>query len=358
MRIVDTPRVICSNEDSPFGYFAWPTVCRLPDGALAAACSGFRMGHVCPFGKAVIFYSRDEGKSWTRPAPVIDTPLDDRDAGLCTAGRSVILTSFNNKVAFQRSVLEKSITKKGSSAETGLISAYLDSVPADAEEKYLGSTYKISGDGGYTFGELKKSPVTSPHGPCVTPDGRVIWVGRRFIDTAGGTQIQCCELDINGNFVKISEIPDVDDESGGLSMHEPHAICLPGGKIVAAIRVQRGGERRVFTTYVSMSIDSGKSFSQPVRILPILGGSPPHLLLHSSGVIVMTYGYRERPYGIRAALSRDSGESWESGIVLTDDAGNADLGYPASVEFGDGKVLTVYYENTGRAVIKQIVWEL
>jgi hypothetical protein len=358
MKIVDLPKVICSNEDSPFGYFAWPTVCRLPDGSLAAVCSGFRLKHVCPFGKAVIFYSRDEGKSWTRPAPVIDTPLDDRDAGICVAGDRVILTSFNNKVSFQRNVLEKTITKKGSSAVTGLIASYLDTIPSDAEEKYFGSTYKISGDGGYNFGELRKSPVTSPHGPCVTPDGRVIWVGRRFTDDAGGSQIKCCELDADGNFKEISEIPDVDDGFGGLAMHEPHAVVLPDGKIIAVIRVQREGERRVFTTYVSKSTDGGRSFAQPVRVLPILGGSPPHLMLHSSGVIVMTYGYREKPYGIRAAISRDGGESWDVDIVLTDDAGNADLGYPASVELGDGSILTVYYENTGRAVIKQVVWEL
>jgi hypothetical protein len=31
MKIVDSPKVICSNEDSIFGYFAWPTVCLLPN---------------------------------------------------------------------------------------------------------------------------------------------------------------------------------------------------------------------------------------------------------------------------------------------------------------------------------------
>ena len=37
---------------------------------------------------------------------------------------------------------------------------------ASTANSYLGSTYKISEDGGYTFGELKLAPVTSPHGPC------------------------------------------------------------------------------------------------------------------------------------------------------------------------------------------------
>ena len=43
-----------------FGGFNWPSVARLPDGRIAAVCSGFRLGHVCPFGKAVICYSSDE----------------------------------------------------------------------------------------------------------------------------------------------------------------------------------------------------------------------------------------------------------------------------------------------------------
>jgi sialidase-1 len=358
MKIVDSPKVICSNEDSIFGYFAWPTVCLLPGGCLAVVCSGFRLKHVCPFGKAVVSYSRDEGKSWTRPAPVIDTPLDDRDAGICAFGNRVILTSFNNTVDFQRRIFMNTVTEKGSSTETELIEAYLKNISTEAEKKYLGSTYKISEDGGYNFGGLKKSPVTSPHGPCFTPDKRLIWVGRRFSDNSGVTQIQCCVLDADDNFIIISEIPDVSDDFGGLSMHEPHAICLPDGTIVVAIRVQRNGEHRVFSTYVSRSDDGGISFNMPVRVLSVLGGSPPHLLLHSSGVIVMTYGHREKPYGIRAALSRDNGESWETDIVLTDDATNIDLGYPASVELGDGKILTVYYENTGRAVINQLVWEM
>ena len=62
MRIIEQPKTIIDNPDSIFGYFAWPTVARLYDGTLAAVCSGFRLRHICPFGKAVISYSRDDGK--------------------------------------------------------------------------------------------------------------------------------------------------------------------------------------------------------------------------------------------------------------------------------------------------------
>ena len=167
--------VLCQNADSPFFYFGWPTVTRLPDGTLAMAASGFRLEHVCPFGKGVIAYSKDEGESWTHPAVVIDTPLDDRDCGLtCFGEGKVILTSFNNTTAFQRQcnadrLLSSSAQER---AKAELIEAYTRYVDAmGLQETYLGSTYRISEDGGYRFGPVRKSPVTAPHGPCRMLDG-------------------------------------------------------------------------------------------------------------------------------------------------------------------------------------------
>ena len=90
------PTVIMSNEDGRHKYFAWPTVARLKNGRIAAVASGYRLSHICPFGKTVISFSDDEGKTYTRPAPVIDTPLDDRDAGVTTFGEGrVFFSSFN-----------------------------------------------------------------------------------------------------------------------------------------------------------------------------------------------------------------------------------------------------------------------
>lgn len=103
VELMGSPKVIMSNPEGRFRYFAWPSVARLQNGSIAAVASGFRLRHLCPFGKAVIAYSFDEGESYTNPAPVIDTPLDDRDAGILAYGeKNVIITSFNNTVAMQR----------------------------------------------------------------------------------------------------------------------------------------------------------------------------------------------------------------------------------------------------------------
>ena len=63
----------------------------------------------------------------------------------------------------------------------------------------------------------------------------------------------------------------------------------------------------------------------------------------------MSYGYRQEPYGERVAISRDEGASWEHDLVLRDDGPDSDLGYPASVELSDGRVLTVYYQKPNRS---------
>ena len=128
--------IVMDNPNSLFSYFGWPSVTRLPDGTLAATASGFRMAHMCPFGKSVISYSRDEGETWTRPAVLIDTLLDDRDTGIaCIGGNRVMVTSFNNKLEQQRVWADQNYavnTKLGSAARA-FKQAYCDLAAATGD---------------------------------------------------------------------------------------------------------------------------------------------------------------------------------------------------------------------------------
>ena len=344
-------QVICSNPHSVFRYFAWPSVERLHDGTLAAVCSGFRLGHVCPFGKVVICYSRDEGQTWTAPAPVMDTPMDDRDAGLTAFGSGrVMLTSFNHPFTFYR----KENEMYGSPERRQLISAYLDYVePTDAEAKYLGSTYRISEDGGYTFGPVRIAPVSAPHGAIRMPDGSLIYIGRASAPESCGSSfppeastLSVWKFDEQDAFIKLCDIENIGDEHGWMLSCEPHALALPDGRIILHIRVQRKEPYRVFTIYQCESFDGGHSFTRPHQILSDLGGSPPHLMQHSSGRIICSFGYREAPCGIRVSFSDDQGETWSEPYVLEDGCPCWDMGYPATVEREDGSLLTIYYEAT------------
>lgn len=348
--LLGRPKVIMSNPMSLHNYFAWPTVARLKNGRIAAAASGYRLRHVCPFGKTVMSVSENGGETYSLPMPVIDTVLDDRDAGLCPFGESgLILTSFNNSAAFQRS----------KPYAEGYSLAYLDKVTPEMEDKYLGSTFRVSFDNGVTFGPLYKSPVTSPHGPVELADGTVLWVGRTHsaVDIfEDGNKLCAYTLDPHTGEMELrGEIPPVFEDGVLLGSCEPHTVGLPDGRLLCHIRVQEHG---YFSLYQSESADGGISWTEPVALLDKKGGAPSHMVLLRDGVLLATYGYRQVPCGIRYMVSRDLGKTWSAGHVLyedlgeysldghTEDAGNhKDIGYPSTVECADGSLLTVYYAH-------------
>lgn len=340
---------------APFGkhnYFAWPTAVRLKNGHVAVGASGFRLEHICPFGKAVLSFSTDECETFSLPAPVIDTPLDDRDCGLCAFGdSSLIVTSFNNTAAFQR----------GCHPDDPYINAYLDTVTAEEEQRFLGSVFRISHDNGQTFGPLYKSPVTSPHGPCVLPDGSLLWVGRGFDKALAhepGTEgIEARRIFPDGTNEYVGSIENVTVNGIAPLLCEPHAIVLDNGDILCHIRAEAYGENRMFTTLQCVSHDNGRTWTRPEPLLGQTGGAPAHLLKHSSGDILSVYGYREAPFGIKVMISRDGGESWMTGLDLHVNGVEDDLGYPATVELADGTLFTVFYahekENTPAVILGQ-----
>ena len=189
IKILEDARVIISNYGSIHNYFGWPTVKRLKNGRLALGASGFRLQHVCPFGKAVLSFSDNDGKSWTASAPIIDTVLDDRDAGLCPFGESgLIITSFNNTRKMQKDYLNSGGDFRAVE-EKAYILGYLSQITDKQEQAVLGSTYKVSHDNGITFGPLHISPITSPHGPIQLRDGRILWVGTQFYSQNGQSKV-------------------------------------------------------------------------------------------------------------------------------------------------------------------------
>lgn len=79
-------------------------------------------------------------------------------------------------------------------------------------------------------------------------------------------------------------------------------------------------------------------------------GFPAHVLELDDGRLLCTYGYRRKPYGVRGTLSHDGGRTWDiaNEIVIRDDGGTSDLGYPFSIQLPDGRVLVAYYFNQER----------
>jgi hypothetical protein len=141
----------------------------------------------------------------------------------------------------------------------------------------------------------------------------------------------------------------------------PASLRLDNGGIITALRTRNasgGGD----SIDLMRSDDNGVSWRHISTPAPDTGtgGNPPAMIRLSDGRICLTYGFRDAPSGIRAVLSRDQGETWETEIVLRDDGGNHDIGYPRSAQRKDGSVVTVYYYNDspdGERYIAATIWK-
>ncbi|MBQ3087996.1 MAG: exo-alpha-sialidase [Clostridia bacterium] len=356
IKTIGSHKTILSNPQSKHGYFGWPTVTILKNGKIAVGASGYRIGHVCPFGKAVLAISENEGESYTHPFPVIDTVLDDRDVGLCPFGKSgLMLTSFNNTRQMQREHCADEPDEK-----RNYILSYLETISDEEEKEAIGSTFRFSFDNGVTFGPIYKSPVTSPHGPIELSDGSLFWIGSVYRDDDAFSEedvyLAAYQIDTDGRMTYLGRVDDTYENGEKLYANEPYAVELPNGDILCHFRVEQ-----TFTVYQTVSADKGKTWSKPVRVLPDFGGAPVHLLQHSSGVLIAAYGYRQAPYEIRIMFSKDNGNTWDKDHTLYVNGISGDLGYPATVELKDGSLLTVFYakaEENGPCVIMQQKWTL
>ena len=342
-------------------YNAWGSITTLAGNEMMAVWSGDRYAHICPFGRVLASRSHDGGYTWDPPYPIMNTPLDDRDAGIVRSGDTLIATSFNNSRERQRFYAERG---KYPEPKRSFVESYLGLVSDEEEKKYLGATISVSHDGGKTFTEPCPMPITSPHGPLTLPDGDLLWIGRAFTDSAPASfpylseGIYAMRLSPEGQVIGEPWLIVPKCEEEGTLYCEPHAAIMPDGSILCAIRVQNyTSGRSLFTVILSRSTDGGKTFSAPTETG--WDGSPPHLLVTRAGDVVITYARRRAPFSECARISHDSGYTWSEEIVLDDTAAVNDIGYPCTAENEAGELVTLYYQhNPGQgSQIYTIIWK-
>ena len=73
--------------------------------------------------------------------------------------------------------------------------------------------------------------------------------------------------------------------------------------------------------------------------------SPGSVTIMPNDNVLITYGYRAYPFGVRAIVSRDGGRSFDiqNEYVISDTAYCWDCGYPSTVCFEDGEIVTLAY---------------
>jgi len=362
VKILDT-RII---SQQPSLYCGWPTVARRANGELWLSWSGGREAHVCPFGQVVAMTSRDNGETWTYPRVLLDGAIDDRDSGVLETAKGTLLVTTFTSLAYEP-YLEKQmgmteLSEKGwqkgqmKPEQLAAWKAAHNRLNAEERKAELGEWLIRSTDGGKTWSTRIPTIVNSPHGPTQLRDGRLLYAGKQLWTEE--RKIGVCESTDDGQTWRwLAEIPARKGDDAGKGYHELYAIEAANGTIIAQIR--NHNEASKGETLQSESTDGGKTWSEPHSIG--VWGLPSHLLRLRDDRLLMTYGYRRKPFGNQARLSTDHGKTWGDPVTISGDGIGGDLGYPSTVELTDGTLLSVWYEkmkDLDRAVLRQARWKL
>jgi hypothetical protein len=355
IEVLDT-RVV-SRE--PQYYHGWPTLARRRNGDLWLVCSGGRQDHVCPFGRVEAMVSHDNGQTWCWPEVLMESPIDDRDAGVLeTAKGSLLVTTFTS-LAYEEILAEARRKKPGEpgawpAQQLEAWEAADNRLNAEQRQAELGEWMIRSTDGGITWSARYPTIVNSPHGPVQLADGRLLYAGKQLWTKEKRVGV-CESLDDGQSWRWLAEIPARPGDAQR-HYHELHAVETGDGRIIAHIRSLN--QPILEETLQTESADGGRSWSVP-RL--ICWGTPSFLLRLRSGKLLMTYGHRRSPFGNQARLSEDWGRTWSDPLIISGDGPSKDLGYPSTVEFDDGSLLTAWYElmkDSNRAVLRQAHWRL
>lgn len=212
-------------------------------------------------------------------------------------------------------------------------------------------SFRLPLDGLNALGAMN-SPLVRPDGRCllfmfeVSPDGR----SRRpvvYRSTDDGTTFRFL------SFVTPKDDPfaactreswaKLPYEFGAYRWFYPRGYMLPNGRILCLLRSQRD-PTGVMWTELYKSDDGGLTWQFRSRVNDF--GAPGSLVQMGDGRLVVVYGYRLPPFGIRAVVSEDEGMTWGPEIIVRDDGGSWDLGYPNAWLAAPGRVGALYYFNS------------
>jgi sialidase-1 len=334
----------------PKFYAAFPSVICRPDGELIVA---FRraperrllgekdVAHADSNSQLVLVRPADNGRTWSEPELIFAHPLGGSQDPCLLQLRdgTIVCTSYG----WCR-------VPPDFAKDDPAISRYRDFA-------FMGGYILKSFDGGRTWlGPIIPPPVPGSQAKelcgapcpafnrgamCEGSDGRLYWgvTKRAGIDP----QVTSIQLFVSRDQGETWEhrCGIAGDPTGRVQMNETSLYMTPGGKLVAFIRTFGNDDYGA----VAFSTDGGKSFG--LWLDAGFKGHPHHLLRLPDNRALLVYGYRREPYGIRArVLEPECGDFASAAeIVIRDDGGNADIGYPWAVVTADGRILIVYYFN-------------
>jgi len=124
------------------------------------------------------------------------------------------------------------------------------------------------------------------------------------------------------------------------SFNEASIYETPKGDLIGFLRTAGMDDKAC----IARSSDGGKTFKWEQMGFQ---GHPLNALRLPDNRVLLTYGYRHAPFGIRARILNAECTDFATAveIVLRDDGGSTDIGYTWPVQLDKNRVLVTYYFN-------------
>ncbi len=333
--------------EDPLFYSSFPSVIRRPDGEYIVA---FRRApdrkifgeqgtsHVDPNSYLVMVHSSD-GEAWSNePELIYAHPFGgSQDPCLLQLSDGTLLcTSYG--WAFVREDGIPSLKKPYAEAGGAIFLGGYILKSEDGGKKWLGPYYPPHIPQEINFSPTgERLPAFNRGGLYEAADGRILWIVAAGI-AENRSSVHLLISSDKGKTWKYS-CPVAEDEK--ITFNETSVYETPGGDIVAFIRTADFNDQAC----IARSTDGGKSFGKWQSMG--FQGHPLNALRLPDGRVLLTYGYRHKPYGIRARIlnAECSDFATSSEIILREDAGNSDVGYTWPVMMGKTRILVTYYFN-------------
>lgn len=185
----------------------------------------------------------------------------------------------------------------------------------------------------------KPLPAYNRGALCEGKNGRIYWVvAAQDSDMPFKSSTHLLFSDNKGIDWQYSCPVAVDEK---ISFNETSIYETPKGDLVAFMRTANMPDQ---LSCIARSTDGGKSFQwQSMGFY----GYPLHALMLPDRRVLLTYGYRHAPYGIRARILNPECTDFETAqeFIIRDDGGSGDLGYSWSTMLDKNRALVVYYFN-------------
>ncbi|HUX96394.1 MAG TPA: sialidase family protein [Bacteroidales bacterium] len=339
-------RDIVIYSDSMF-YSAFPSVIRRPDGELIVAFRRapnrkiFNEGgnsHVDPNSYLVLVRSKNPDDWSTEPEVLYAHPFGgSQDPCLLQlSDGTLICTSYG--WAFVRPDGIPGLKQPYAGAGGAIFLGGYLTRSTDGGKKWEPVIYPSSVPSEINFNAYGiKLPAYNRGALCESKDGRILWAVASS-SAKGRTAVYLMTSKDKGLSWEYSCPIAIDDS---VTFNETSLYETPMGDIVAFLRTA-GFEDQAC---IARSKDGGRSFQKWESMG--FQGHPLNALRLPDKKVLLTYGYRHKPYGIRARILNAECTDFTTApeIILRDDGGNTDIGYTWPVMTDKNHILVTYYFN-------------